>query len=99
MLAKNRHRSWDGEFMKSILYAAALVALSSNLAAADTITAKEIAAGISENKTELEQESWWNDNMADRPHEITGNVADVQKGALSGYWVHLNIGNGSDVRL
>ncbi|MBZ9743171.1 MULTISPECIES: hypothetical protein [unclassified Mesorhizobium] len=83
--------------MKSIAYAAALVALSSNFAAADTITAKEIAAGISDSKTELEQESWWKENMGDKSHEISGKVVDVQQGTLSGYWVHLNIGKGIKV--
>lgn len=83
--------------MKNIAYAAALVTLSSNFAAADTITAKEIAAGISESKTELEQESWWKERMGDKFHEISGKVADVQQGTLSGYWIHLNIGKGIKV--
>ncbi|TPO02197.1 hypothetical protein [Mesorhizobium sp. B1-1-5] len=80
--------------MKSIVLAAALFTLSGNFAAADTITAKEIAAGISSGKTELEQESWWDANMGGRLHEISGKVADVQAGTLSGYWVHLDIGKG-----
>ena len=66
--------------------------------AADTITAAEIAAGISDNKTELEQESWWDDHMAGKEHEITGVVDDVEKGTFSGYWVRLAIGRNMDLR-
>ncbi|RJG43723.1 hypothetical protein [Mesorhizobium sp. DCY119] len=78
--------------MKSIAFAAVLVALSGNFAVADTITAKEIAAGVSESKTELEQESWWEEHMGGKTHEISGKVAEVEKGTFSGYWVGLNIG-------
>ena len=72
--------------------------LSASTAVADTITAKEIAAGVSDSKTELEQEAWWDDNMAGKLHEITGTVSDVEKGTFSGYWVTLNAGRNIMVR-
>lgn len=61
-------------------------------ALADTITAKTIAAGVSERKTELEQTAWWEEHMAGKLHEVSGKVADVEEGTFSGYWVNMKIG-------
>ena len=65
---------------------------------ADTITAREIASGISENNTELQQEAWWEEHMARKRHEITGRIDDVSEGTFSGYWVDLKIGRDITVR-
>jgi hypothetical protein len=64
----------------------------------DTITAAEIAAGISREKTELEQETWWDEHMGGKTHQISGDVTDVEKGTFSGYWVDLDIGRNIRVR-
>lgn len=77
--------------------AACLCAMAGN-SYADTISAKEIAAGVSDSKTELDQEAWWNENMAGKLHELTGKVHDVEKGTFSGYWVTLDLKNGIMVR-
>jgi PAN domain len=63
----------------------------------DTITAAEIAAGVSADKTELEQERWWDEHMGGKTHRISGEVYDVEKGSFSGYWVKLDIGRGMHV--
>ena len=57
-----------------------------------TITAAEIASGISRNKTEIEQEAWWEANMSGKTYQLTGKVAEVEKGTFSGFWVDLDIG-------
>jgi hypothetical protein len=67
-------------------------------ASGDTITAGEIAAGISSDKTELEQETWWDERMGNKTHKISGDVTDVEKGTFSGYWVDLDIGRNMRVR-
>lgn len=81
----------------TVLLVVALVTIPVN-AWADSITAKQISAGLSDNKTELEQEAWWAENMAGKLHEITGRVSDVEKGTFSGYWVTLDIGRDIMVR-
>lgn len=63
-----------------------------------TITSAEIASGISKNKTELEQEAWWDETMAGKTYKLTGKVTEVEKGTFSGYWVNLNIGRNIMVR-
>ena len=63
----------------------------------DTITAAEIASGVSADKTELEQERWWDEHMGGKTHKISGEVYDVEKGSFSGYWVKLDIGRGMHV--
>lgn len=63
-----------------------------------TITAKEIAAGVSASKTEIEQEQWWKENMAGKFHTVVGKVSDVKEGTFSGYWVDLDIGRNVLVR-
>jgi hypothetical protein len=78
--------------------ALAVLLATVNAASADSITAKEIAAGISTSKTELDQEAWWDANMAGKLHDITGKVDNVEKGTFSGYWVTLDIGRGIMVR-
>ncbi len=62
------------------------------------ITASEIASGISRKKTELEQETWWENNMSGKVYQLTGKVTEVEKGTFSGYWVDLDIGRGILVR-
>jgi len=79
----------------------AICALPQSVKAEDakpTITAKQIAAGLSQSKTELEQEEWWDENMAGKYHTVIGKVTDVQKGSLSGFWVNLDIGRNILVR-
>ncbi len=76
----------------AIGYAGAALALD------DTITATEIAAGISQSKTEMAQEAWWDEHMAGKPHRITGRVKDVEEGSFSGFWVNMGIGRKIDVR-
>ncbi|MCX2696404.1 hypothetical protein [Ochrobactrum chromiisoli] len=63
-----------------------------------TITASEISAGISKNKTELEQEKWWESNMSGKTYQLTGKVTEVEKGTFSGYWVDVDIGRSILVR-
>ncbi|TPK15157.1 hypothetical protein FJ872_19350 [Mesorhizobium sp. B2-5-9] len=84
--------------MKLVVTAAVFSAVAVWPVHADSITAKEIAAGISDEKTELEQESWWKDNMAEKRHEITGKVTDVEEGSFSGYWIDLDIGRNLRLR-
>lgn len=82
----------------TIAIVAGAIFLSAGVANADTISGKEIAAGVSDSKTELEQESWWDENMGGKLHEITGTVTDVEKGTFSGYWVTLDAGRNIMVR-
>ncbi|KAB2788120.1 hypothetical protein F9K97_03170 [Brucella anthropi] len=63
-----------------------------------SITASEIAAGISKKKTELEQEKWWESNMSGKTYQLTGKVTEVEKGTFSGYWVDVDIGRSILVR-
>lgn len=77
---------------------AVIAALGCGNAAADTITAKEIASGLSDRNTELAQQAWWDEHMKEQRHEITGRVKDVEAGTLSGYWVKLDIGRKVNVR-
>ncbi|KAB2779416.1 hypothetical protein [Brucella anthropi] len=65
---------------------------------APTVTAEEIAKGTSQKKTELEQEAWWEENMAGKTLQFVGKVKDVQKGSFSGYWVNIDIGKNIRVR-
>lgn len=81
-----------------IAISAAVLALAAAPAAADTITAKEIAAGLSDRKTELAQKAWWDEHLKNRRHEITGKIDDVEEGTFSGYWVNLDIGQGIRVQ-
>jgi len=83
--------------MKAV-YIALLASAVAWPAMADTISAKEIAAGVSDRKTELEQTAWWDDHMAGKFHEISGKVADVEEGSFSGYWVNLKIGRNITVQ-
>lgn len=63
-----------------------------------TMTGRQIAAGVSSDKTEMEQEQWWKDNIKGRNLSITGKVSDVEEGTFSGYWVTLDIGRNVDLR-
>lgn len=83
---------------KVLLIAAAFLLHPVFAAAQDTITAREIEAGVSDEKTELQQESWWEEVMAGKVHRITGTITDVEKGTFSGYWVTLDIGRDIMVR-
>lgn len=76
---------------------AALLSLA-GAAAADTIGAGEILAGIDKRKTDLARERWWKTNMAGKTHAITGRVKDVREGALSGFWVEMDIGGSVTLR-
>ncbi len=67
-------------------------------AMADTISAKEIAGGVSDQKTELAQVAWWDEHMSGKYHEISGKVADVEEGSFSGYWVNMKIGRNITVQ-
>lgn len=62
------------------------------------ITAAEILSGINRNKTELEQQAWWDKNMSGQIYELTGAVTEVEEGMLSGYWVDLDLGRNVLVR-
>ncbi|SBW14303.1 putative secreted protein [Brucella sp. 10RB9215] len=63
-----------------------------------SITAAEILSGINRNKTELEQQAWWDKNMSGQIYELTGAVTEVEEGMLSGYWVDLDLGRNVLVR-
>ncbi|MFM2278488.1 MAG: hypothetical protein RLZZ444_719, partial [Pseudomonadota bacterium] len=82
------------------LFCSAIVFLYSGAAVAsdDTITAKEIAAGISQSKTEMAQVAWWDERMSGKLHRITGRVKDVEEGSFSGFWVNMDIGRKIEVR-
>lgn len=64
----------------------------------DTISAAAIANGLSSTKTALMKERWWREHMAGKPHQMTGRIIDVESGALSGYWVSLDVGKDIRVR-
>lgn len=77
---------------------AAPLATSQPKSAGPTIYAKQIAAGLSDTKTQLEQEKWWKEHMAGKFRAFTGKVKDVKEGSLSGYWVNIDIGRNILVR-
>lgn len=82
----------------AVAIAAVATVFMAGTAAADTMSAKAIAAGVSDQKTEMAQEAWWDEHMANKVHEITGRVTDVQEGTFSGYWVQMDIGRGIGVQ-
>jgi hypothetical protein len=84
--------------MARVTLASAFACIAQSAAAEDTVSGRIIATVLSDRYTELEQETWWEENMAGRPHQITGRVEDVTKGTFSGYWVNLNVGSDIIVR-
>lgn len=62
------------------------------------VSAATLSSALSSKKTELEQEAWWEQNMAGKTMEFTGKVRDVEKGTFSGFWVSLDLGHDIRVR-
>lgn len=78
--------------MRGLIAVVFLIAATS-LAAADTFSSKQIRAGVSSEKTQIEQQAWWDKEMSGKLMDFTGTIKDVEKGTFSGYWVTLNLGN------